>query len=156
MEKIEFDEMLSSIAEENQEFIKELHEDLLKLGCRIDIKLAKSGYMAAYLYGKKTIANYVFRKKGMLVRIYGSHVKEYEADLEGLPEEMIQDIAHAQDCKRMINPASCNQKCPMGYDFYIKGEHYQKCRNSAFFFLICPKHHAYIRSILIQEATACQ
>lgn len=156
MENITFEKMLASVSTENQAFIKEIHEELMKVGCRIDIKLAKSGYVVAYLYNKKTIANYVFRKKGMLVRIYGAHVKEYENVLEDLPEEMIQDIQRAQDCKRMIDPASCNQKCPMGYDFYIKNEHYQKCRNSAFFFLVCPKHHSFIRSILLHEVTACQ
>ena len=72
--KIEFEEFLASVSEQNQEFVKELHNQLMESGCKIEIKSAKSGYMVSYLYHKKTIANYVFRKKGMLARIYGVHV----------------------------------------------------------------------------------
>ena len=64
--KIEFEEFLASVSEQNQEFVKELHNQLMESGCKIEIKSAKSGYMVSYLYHKKTIANYVFRKKGML------------------------------------------------------------------------------------------
>ena len=61
--KIEFEEFLASVSEQNQEFVKELHNQLMESGCKIEIKSAKSGYMVSYLYHKKTIANYVFRKK---------------------------------------------------------------------------------------------
>ena len=27
-------------------------------------------------------------------------------------------------CKRMADPTACNPKCSMGYDFWLKGEHY--------------------------------
>ena len=93
--KIEFEEFLASVSEQNQEFVKELHNQLMESGCKIEIKSAKSGYMVSYLYHKKTIANYVFRKKGMIARIYGVHVNEYEEVLETLPDELIRAIQAA-------------------------------------------------------------
>lgn len=152
--KIEFQEFFATVPVENQDFVKELHDKLMELGCKIEIKEAKSGYMVSYLYNKKTVANYVFRRKGMLVRIYGVHVNDYEKVLETLPDEMIQAIQKAPICKRMADPDACNPKCSMGYDFWLKGEHYQKCRNSAFMFLLCPGNNPYIRTLLLNEAEA--
>ena len=75
--KIEFQDFIATVPAENQDFVKELHDKLMDYGCKIEIKTAKSGYMVSYTYNKKTVANYVFRKKGMLVRIYGVHVNDY-------------------------------------------------------------------------------
>lgn len=152
--KIEFDEFIASVSDENQEFVKELHNTLMELGCKIEIKSAKSGYMVSYLYNKKTIANYVFRKKGMLVRIYGVHVNEYQKMLETLPDDLIRSIQAAPICKRLVDPNACNPKCARGYEFWLRGEHYQKCRNSAFMFLVCPQNNPFIRSLILNEVKA--
>ncbi|MDC7286303.1 hypothetical protein NXH76_00670 [Blautia schinkii] len=152
--KIEFQDFIATVPMENQEFVKEVHDQLINHGCKIEIKAAKSGYVVSYLYNKKTVANYVFRKKGMLVRIYGVHVNEYEELLETLPEEMALAIHKAPICKRMADPNACNPKCSMGYDFWMKGAHYQKCRNSAFMFLVCPENNPYIEKFLLKEVEA--
>lgn len=152
--KIDFNEFIASVAVENQDFVRELHERLIGLGCKIEIKMAKSGYMVSYIYNKRTIANYVFRRKGMFVRIYGVHVNQYEEVLETLPDEMIQAVEKAPICKRMADPDACNPKCAMGYDFWLKKEHYQKCRNSAFMFLVCPANNPFIRTLVLKEAEA--
>lgn len=154
--KIKFDDFIVSVPIDSQKFIEELHYKMIEYGCTVQIKLARSGYMVAYLYNKKTIANYVFRKKGMFVRIYGVHVKEYEKILDTLPDEMINSIQSAPICKRLIDPSTCNPKCPMGYDFFLKNEHYQKCRNSAFMFLVCPQNNSFIQSLLLNEVDAWQ
>lgn len=152
--KIEFEEFLASVSEQNQEFVKELHNQLMESGCKIEIKSAKSGYMVSYLYHKKTIANYVFRKKGMIARIYGVHVNEYEEVLETLPDELIRAIHAAPICKRLADPDACNPKCAKGFEFWLRGEHYQKCRNSAFMFLVCPQNNPSIRLLLLKEVEA--
>lgn len=149
--KIAFDDFIASVPVENQDFVKELHNRLMELGCKIEIKSAKSGYMVSYLYNKKIVANYVFRRKGMFVRIYGVHVGEYEKILETLPEEIIHAIEKAPICKRLADPNACNPRCSMGYDFWLRKEHYQKCRNSAFMFLVCPQNHPFIQSLLLKE-----
>ena len=43
-------------------------------------------------------------KNGMLIRIYGAHVNEYEAVLDTLPLEMQEAISHAPVCKRLLDP----------------------------------------------------
>lgn len=150
-QKAEFKDFITSVAEENQDFIKELHEKLMEMGCKIDIKSARSGYVVSYSLDKKTVLNYVFRKKGMLVRIYGAHAHQYTEVLDTLPDEMVQAVLAAPPCKRMLDPDACNPKCSMGYDFRLKGEHCQKCRSSAFMFLVCPQNNLYIQSLLLSE-----
>lgn len=152
--KIEFQDFIATVPAENQDFVKEMHDKLLEHGCKIEIKTAKSGYMVSYMYKKKTVANYVFRRKGMLVRIYGVHVNDYENILETLPDEMVRSIQTAPICKRLADPDACNPKCSKGYDFWLKGEHYQKCRNSAFLFMVCPQNTPSIQTLLLHEAEA--
>ena len=63
-------------------------------------------------------------------------------------------IQKAPICKRMADPNACNPRCSMGYDFWMKGEHYQKCRSSAFMFLACPENNPFIRTLLLNEVKA--
>ncbi|MDR0855894.1 MAG: hypothetical protein LBM78_00620 [Clostridiales bacterium] len=49
---------------------------------------------------------------------------------------MVSEIDKQPDCKRLTKTAECNPKCEMGYEFDLRGKHYQKCRLCAFSFLI--------------------
>ena len=42
-EKYTFNDFLSTVDGDNREFVRELHEELTKLGCKTEIKQAKSG-----------------------------------------------------------------------------------------------------------------
>lgn len=44
-EKYTFQDFLASVDGENQKFVSKLHDELTALGCKIDVKSAKSGYM---------------------------------------------------------------------------------------------------------------
>lgn len=134
--------------------MKDLHNQLTELGCKIDIKPAKSGFVVSYSLNKKTISNYVFRKKGLMVRIYASHIIQYLEILDTLPDSMVHTIQEAPVCKRLVDPAACNQRCPMGYDFILRGERLQKCRNNAFLFLLSEESRPYIKALLLNEANA--
>lgn len=134
--------------------MSELHDELTTLGCKLDVKSAKSGCVVSYSLNKKTIANYVFRKKGLIARIYAGHIMQYMEILDTLPAEMMRSIQQAPICKRLANPAACNQKCSMGYDFILKGDRLQRCRNSAFMFLLNEESRAYVKSLLLHEVKA--
>lgn len=149
--KMGFDDFIITVDSENQDFVSGLHHDLIEHGCKIEVKPAKSGYLVSYILNKKTIANYVFRKKGLIIRIYANHVNQYMEFLETLPKEMVKSISDASSCKRMANPDSCNLKCAMGYDFWLMGEHLQKCRNNAFMFLLCEEYNPFIRTFMENE-----
>lgn len=153
-EKYTFQDFLTSVDEENQTFVSSLHDELTGLGCKIDIKSAKSGYVVSYSLNKKTIANYVFRKKGLIARIYAAHIAQYMEVLDTLPDGMVRSIQEAPVCKRLVDPAACNQKCPMGYDFILKGERLQRCRNNAFMFLLSEESRPHVKSLLLHEAKA--
>lgn len=153
-EKYTFQEFLDSVDAENQKFVSDLHEELTGRGCKAEVKLAKSGYVVSYILNKKTIANYVFRKKGLAARIYAGHIAGYMEVLEDLPDGMARAVQEAPVCKRLINPAACNQKCSMGYDFILKGERLQKCRNNAFMFLLSEESRPFIKTLLLNEVNA--
>lgn len=153
-EKYTFDDFLASVDAENQKFVSELHNELTELGYKIEVKLAKSGYVVSYTLNKKTIFNYVFRKKGLVTRIYTNHINQYMHILDTLCDEMVQAIKKAPICKRLIDPATCNPKCSMGYDFILKGEHLQKCRSSAFMFLINEQNKPFVKTLLLNETKA--
>ncbi len=67
---------LESVDEHNREFVNQLNEIFLENGYSCDIKTAKNGYMVSYISKKpkRTIANFVFRKTSMKIRIYATHV----------------------------------------------------------------------------------
>lgn len=153
-EKYVFHDFLDSVTDDNKEFVSSLHDELSKLGCKADVKLAKSGYVVSYILNKKTIANYVFRKKGLIARIYAGHIRQFMDILDPFPDEMVNAIREASICKRLVDPAACNQRCSMGYEFLLKGERLQRCRNSAFMFFINEDSRPFVKSLLLSEARA--
>lgn len=153
--KLGFAEFIATVDNENRDFVTELHRDFMANGCKIEVKEAKSGYLVSYVLNRKTVANYVFRKAGLMVRIYANHLSKYIDFLETLPEGMIKMIRGASICKRLINPDDCNPKCARGYDFFLQKEHFQKCRNNAFMFLLCKENNVFIQEFLCNELKAC-
>lgn len=138
-------------------FLLETHEYLLQNGCKVEIKTAKNGYVVSYFHipSKLTLANYVFRKKGLVIRIYGNHVKAYEGLLASLPAAMQKTIEKAPACRRLLDPAVCNPHCPMGNVFTLGGEVRKKCRYTCFMFPLEAESNPHIRMMLEQEL-ACR
>lgn len=150
-EKLSYEDFIATIGEETRDFVQELHDILSENGCKIEVKSAKSGYVVSYLQNKKTVLNYVFRKKGLLARIYANRVDQYAEIFKTFPEKLVKAIREAPLCKRLADPNSCNPKCSMGYDFMLGGERLQKCRYSAFQFLVCEENAPYLRAFLEKE-----
>ena len=135
-EKITFEQFFETVSVDNKQFVEALHHYLLGNGCKVAFEEKKSGYLASYKVGKppKALLNFVFRKDGMITRIYGENISGYQDFLNTLPEEMLEHIAKAGICKRLAHN-TCSPKCS-GYDFMIADEHYQKCRYNCFEFLM--------------------
>lgn len=150
-EQFTFQDFLVSVDAEQQQFVSDLHDELTQLGCKVEVKAAKSGYVVSYLLNKKTIANYVFRKKGLVARIYANHIAQYTDVLDTLPDNLVQTVRKAPVCKRLLDPAACNQRCAMGYDFTIKGERLKKCRNNAFMFFLTEESEPFVRALILRE-----
>lgn len=155
-QKIEYADFLSAVSPEYKDYVNGIHSFMLRNESKAEIKQAKSGYVVSYidLKTKKAIFNYIFRKKGMMMRIYANHIAFYESFLDTLPEEMKQPIKKASDCKRMLDPDACNSRCAMGYDFYMDGERYQKCRNMAFQFFLSADHNPYLKKFIEYEVNS--
>lgn len=152
-EKISFETFLNSVDDEYQEFIIGLNEYLTENDCVAEIEAKRSGYFVSYSYRKtkKAIVNFLFRKKGMVIRIYGGNVNRYIDIIDTLPDGMIASIKKASVCKRLIDPNTCSQTCSMGNDFIMKGERMQKCRNSCFMFDVSAENNPYIKTMIACE-----
>ena len=150
-EKITFEQFFETVDETNKPFVEQLHNYMLENGCKVKFEEKKNGYLASYKVGKppKAVMNFLFRKQGMLTRIYGEGLDAYRDFLNTLPAEMVSSIEKAGICKRIVEN-TCSPKC-MGYDFTIGKERYQKCRYGCFEFLITTQSTPYIKSFIENE-----
>jgi hypothetical protein len=152
---LEFENFLLDVNPVYQESVTRIHDYLLENECAIKISLAKSGYLISYSdKNKRVIANFVFRKSGLVIRIYGDAVNGYLDFIETLPEGMIKAIEKAPVCRRLIDITKCNSKCRMGYDFTLKSTRYQKCQYNCFMFPVNVENIPFINDFLIKELSA--
>lgn len=152
-EEIKFEDFLSNVSPENMDYISEIHKFMIENGCTVKIEAAKSGHVLSYLLPKtkKVIFNYVFRKSGLIIRIYGDNVSKYVDIMDALPSGMVKAVEKAPVCKRLIDPAKCNSKCSMGYIFDLNGTTYQNCRYNAFMFNVEAENYDSIREFIRRE-----
>ncbi|MDL2318803.1 hypothetical protein LJC74_07020 [Eubacteriales bacterium OttesenSCG-928-A19] len=156
IQKPTYDSFLLDVAPQNRLFVDATHAFLLENGCKTRVQLAKSGYVVSYDHAgsKRVIANYVFRRKGMLMRLYADHVGAYEDQLQALPESMRKAIAKSPTCKRLIDPTRCSPHCRMGNTFTLDGEEHKKCRFTNFLLLVDEESQPYLRGLLEREMAA--
>lgn len=152
-EKVLFKEFLSAVAPEHQAFVEELNNKLIEQGCDLVIKEVKSGYAASYQLEKKTIMNWVFRKSGVLARIYGDNAGKYEDTLASLPADMQKKMTASRDCKRLIDPNACSDTCVKGFVYTLNGDTHKKCRNDGMFFLLTNETAEHIARLVCAEVT---
>lgn len=150
-----FDEFIASVDESCEDFVRKLDADFTAAGAKIEVKEAKSGYMVSYKLGGKTVINFVFRKKGLIIRIYANHVNEYMDFLDTMSADMKSCAKNAPDCRRLLNPEDCNPKCQKGYQFVLDGEFHQKCRIGAFMFAVTDENKPSIAEFVARELNAC-
>jgi len=132
--KYQFEDFLMTVSDDYKDFVITVHEMLLRDNYKIKIESKKNGFLVSYSHPKtkRVIMNFLFRKKGLLIRVYAENCAKYPDVLNSLPERIVDQIAGATVCKKLVNPQDCWEKCVMGYDFYIGGNHYQKCRYDCF------------------------
>jgi len=149
---LNFEDFILSVEPRYQGFARQTHEYMLQNDCKLKITSAKSGYVVSYQHGKKkrVIMNFVFRKSGLVARIYGDFAGNYPEHLEALPDKMIKSIEKAPGCKRFENPPRCSEKCG-GYVFSIKKTQHMKCRYNCFMFEVDDESIPYIQTFLEKE-----
>ena len=150
-EKFSFKEFLSTVPPERQAFVEKLNNTLGEQGCTHVIKEAKSGYAVSYQLEKKTVMNWVFRKSGILARIYGDNASEYEDVIATLPADMQTIMTSSRDCKRLIDPTACSDTCVKGFVYNLSGNLHKKCRNDGMFFLLTDETAEHIARLVCAE-----
>jgi hypothetical protein len=151
---ISFEDFLKNVPEEHKSFVSCLHMRLTEQGCTANIKEAKSGCTVSYQWNKKSVMNWVFRKFGILARIYGDNVRHYESAIAALPPVMQNQMTSSRDCKRLIDPAACSDTCVKGFVYNLCGNSYKKCRNDGMFFLLSDETASHIQTLIEAEVAA--
>ena len=150
-EKLSFEQFLGEVDVNDKVFVQDLHNYLLDSGCKAAFEEKKTGLFGSYKHtkSKKSIINLLLKKRGLLVRIYGENANKYLDFLNTMPDEMVQAIEKASECKRLVYN-TCSPKCS-GYDVTIGGERFQKCRYGGFEFPLTKKNNPYIKSFVENE-----
>jgi hypothetical protein len=153
---IPFSAFLEKAGDEHLEFINKIHDYMTENQCTTEIKEAANGYVVSYKHkpSKRTVMNYVFRKKGLLMRIYADNVLSYADFLSTLPESMKKELKKGGTCKRLVDPEACSIRCLVGYDFIFDGQRYQQCRYSSFMLLLTDESKPYLKEMLELEMNA--
>jgi len=127
---IPFNDFLVTAGTEHETFINQLHAYLQENNCCAKIKEAANGYVVSYVHKptNRTVANYVFRKKMLMIRVYADNANSYADVISHLPDTMKDAIRNGGNCARLINPTACNSRCLKGFDFMLDGDRQQKCR----------------------------
>jgi hypothetical protein len=148
-----FEDFFAEVGENNREFVAKTHQTLVDDGYKFKVEFKASGFFVSYSFPKtkRSMINFLFRKQGLLVRIYADHFDRYADFLNLMPEKMEQEISKAHVCKRLINPDDCNPKCITGYDFHVKENRYRKCRYSCFQFAVDPENLPFLSEFIEKE-----
>lgn len=155
----QFDDFLKKVDHEIKDFVSEVHTLLEQNQYKIKIEHKAAGFFLTYIdpMSKQKMLNFLFLKKGLCVRLYGSHCNAYPDVLNGLPEVMLKRIDKAKDCIALVNPEGkciCNtkkNKKSAGYEFFLRGKYYQKCRTSCFYFHIDKSITPFLLDLLKKE-----
>ena len=148
----DFNDFLATVEPENRDFAAQMHEFLTEQGYTQKIDTAKNGYVVSYNDTEgKVLVNFVFRKSGLVIRIYGNNISSYEDFLAALPQEMMKKVEKSPICRRLWDPTKCNSRCQMGYTFTLSDKEYRSCRFSCFMFKINDDNNPSIMDFIKKE-----
>jgi len=149
---MDFEVFIKEVDPQYQGFAREMHEYLLKNDCKLKMTSAKNGYVVSYQYGKKkrVLMNFVFRKSGLVARVYADNINQYLGVLESIPDAMKKAVEKAPKCKRFEETPGCNPKCS-GYVFSLSNIQHQKCRYNCFLFEVNNESIPFIKTMIEKE-----
>jgi len=149
----QFEDFLSEVDKAHRKFVQGVHDSFVRDSYKVKIESKVSGMFVSYSHPKtkRSIMNFLFRKAGLFTRLYADNFAKYTGLLNKLPEKMEKEITKASLCKRLINPDGCNPKCIKGYDFYIRKNHYQKCRYNCFEFAVTDESIPFLSDLIENE-----
>ena len=154
---IPFSDFMIAAGAEHEVFINKLHDYLQANDCVAKIKMAANGYVVSYVHRPtaRTVANYIFRKKMPMLRVYADNILRYTEIVARWPDNMKDTIRKGGNCSRLIDPNACNSRCLKGYDFMLDGERQQKCRcHNSFAFFLNDETKPYLLEIMEREIQA--
>jgi hypothetical protein len=154
---IPFSDFLTAAGASHEVFINQMHAYLQENDCVWKIREAANGQVVSYVHKptKRTVANFLFRKKMPMLRIYADNVLTYSDIVAQLPETMKNAIRQGGNCSRLIDPTACNSRCLKGFDFILDGERQQKCRcHMSFTFQLDSEAKPYLLEIMKREMQA--
>ncbi|MDR0777915.1 MAG: hypothetical protein LBE48_00535 [Methanomassiliicoccaceae archaeon] len=145
-------ECASSLDEMNRSFICDIDNILIEK--KYNLRIAGKEYLKLTYTNAKTkrgLVSFTISGDVLDVHIYADHVSKYIDDILPLPDVMLKSMKKGRKCDNLVNPGSCYPECIIGYDFFIDGARYQKCRYMNFKFPVNDDTRAHIRNIILKE-----
>ena len=149
MVEYKIDDFLKEVEPAHQAFARATHEMLTIGGYKIKMESKASGMFVSYSYPKtkRSLLNFLFRKSGLLVRLYPDNAST-PFSMDNLPASMEEELYKAPDCKM------CSEKCTKGNKFLLRGQTYDKCRYNSFMFVVTEESKPVITKWIETEVTA--
>lgn len=158
--KYQLEDFLNIVNDDCKGFVSTIHEMMLGEKYKPKIQTMKStGLQLSYAEPKVKgvtgiILIFYMREDKLIIRIYAKNHGSYPCVLNGLPEAIVTQIENAPDCVKFSNPDKCWKGC-LGYDFHIRGKHYQKCYVACFQFIVDTESNSCF-SELIEHEVKCR
>jgi len=150
----QFQDFFTQVNDDYKDFVHTVNEKFLQEGCKVKIGSSKTTlFSVKYTQGRRGIFNFMLRKKGLKASVYAANFAQYPDVLDRMPESMVEQIAKVPACKNMAGPGACMDKC-IGYDFHIRGTHYQRCKFSCFQFDVDAESIPFLLELLESELKA--
>jgi hypothetical protein len=137
--KYQLEDFLALVEDDCRGFVITIHDLLLQHGYKLKVQSTKTyGLHVSYWQPKiksviGIIVYFLVRDGKLMIRINADNHKKYSDALNRLPENIVSQVAQADDCMKKIDPQRCWKGCS-GYDFRIGSNHYHKCLLNCFLF----------------------
>jgi len=154
--KYKLEDFLTLVDSDYKGFVLKVHEILLQEGYKPKIQLTKTyGLHISYSQPKiksvkGIIVYFLVRDEKLMIRINADNHAKYPETLNRLPENILNQMDKADECKKFIDPNKCWQGCG-GYDIRIGERHYQKCLTNCFLLSVDSESFPFLLEIIESE-----
>jgi len=118
-----FAEFLFATPPKYRNFVMQVHDVLVKIGCKAKFGQQKSGYAAQYTYAvtNRLAWQFVASDDALVMYLYAGFIFRFDTSLDILPSSIIGEIKEFRNCTDM--EADCFKNTT------ISGKVYRKCMN---------------------------
>ena len=154
--KYQLDDFLTLVGDDYRNYILQAHEIMMQEGYKLKIQTTKQyGLHITYWQPKVKsvtgiVAYFLVQNDKLMVRINANNHAKYSDALNSLPDNILNQMDEADECKKFIDPQKCWAGCG-GYDIRIGNRHYQKCLINCFLLVVDTSSFPFLLKLIENE-----